>query len=476
MNTTMNIANMSALKIAQLTGNFGLSMANLKKEAGKIEVDHQLAMNKIIDDNALSVFDYKSKTTDKINNIKFDMSLSRKEKADAISKIRTDYTNNMLKLSDKLVADTRANNDYVDKQLTKVHDMLKQSQDEGKVKLNEKILSGAFDKLSPLQKQQLAKDAGLSLSEVEGQKTSTVYSAVNAGLSAAIPGQIISPSSMKVIYDDANARIAAGTPVALAINQAILANANQLPEYKKYVAETAQNRQLDVTKAQTDIDLKRAQIAGTMAAAEATTQAAKSDALKQFQFTTDQTTGMQIRSNVYTGESTATPISKLAEKSQTVSAGDFVKSKEGFRSEAYLDSAGVPTIGYGFTSINGKPVKMGDTMDKATADSIFGDKLNEYTNFNNFVTVPLNENQETALNSFEYNLGKGIWNKPETKTLLNKINAGDFAGAAEEMKKFNKAKDPATGQLRELGGLTSRRRDEASLLTSNPNIINSEFG
>jgi len=38
-----------------------------------------------------------------------------------------------------------------------------------------------------------------------------------------------------------------------------------------------------------------------------------------------------------------------------------------------------------------------------------------YTNFKNFITVPLTEEQEMALTSFEYNLGRNIWTKPTDK-------------------------------------------------------------
>lgn len=48
---------------------------------------------------------------------------------------------------------------------------------------------------------------------------------------------------------------------------------------------------------------------------------------------------------------------------------------------------------------------MGDTMDRATADSEFDKQVQRYQNFQNLVTVPLSESQKAALTSFEYNLG-----------------------------------------------------------------------
>ncbi|GLK65426.1 lysozyme [Paracoccus kondratievae] len=50
--------------------------------------------------------------------------------------------------------------------------------------------------------------------------------------------------------------------------------------------------------------------------------------------------------------------------------------------------------------------------------------------------VSLNENQFGALVSFTYNLGAG---NLASSTLLRKLNAGDYAGAAAEFPRWNKA-------------------------------------
>ena len=41
-------------------------------------------------------------------------------------------------------------------------------------------------------------------------------------------------------------------------------------------------------------------------------------------------------------------------------AVNFIAKEEGLRLNAYLCSAGVPTIGYGTTKMDGVPVKLGD--------------------------------------------------------------------------------------------------------------------
>jgi lysozyme len=144
-------------------------------------------------------------------------------------------------------------------------------------------------------------------------------------------------------------------------------------------------------------------------------------------------------------------------------ADEFLKKKEGFKEQAYIDGAGKPTIGYGFTTINGKPVKMGDTITREEADAELQKQIGKYQSFKNKVKVTLTEDQETALTSFEYNLGGGVWNTTG-KAIIHSINAGDFEEAARLMLQYNKAKDPKTGKLRVLPGLTSRRQEEGNLL------------
>ena len=75
----------------------------------------------------------------------------------------------------------------------------------------------------------------------------------------------------------------------------------------------------------------------------------------------------------------------------------------------------------------------------------------------NLVKVKLTQGQFDALVSFAYNLGARALS---TSTLLQKLNAGDYTGAADEFPRWNKA----GGKV--LPGLTWRREAERALFLS----------
>jgi len=149
---------------------------------------------------------------------------------------------------------------------------------------------------------------------------------------------------------------------------------------------------------------------------------------------------------------------------QDMLSKEFIKSKEGFREKAYKDGAGKWTIGYGFTSIDGTPVKEGDVISKEDAEFQLDRILDEHKTFKNKITRELTPYQEDALASFEYNLGGGVWNKPRGMKIIEAINNGDFNTAAELWRTYNKIKNPKTGQYEVSKGLVSRREEEAKML------------
>lgn len=129
----------------------------------------------------------------------------------------------------------------------------------------------------------------------------------------------------------------------------------------------------------------------------------------------------------------------------------LVQQFEGCKLKAYLCPAGVPTIGYGRT----KGVKLGDTCSQAQADAWLVEEYDAFeAGVRKLITVVVTANQLGALTSFAYNLGLGAL---RSSTLLKRLNAGDYAGAAAQFARWDKA----AGKT--LAGLTRRRAAEAAL-------------
>ncbi|MFY7136524.1 lysozyme [Enterobacter cloacae complex sp. SYL001] len=137
----------------------------------------------------------------------------------------------------------------------------------------------------------------------------------------------------------------------------------------------------------------------------------------------------------------------------------LIKQFEGCKLTAYQDSVGVWTIGYGWTQpVDGKPVRAGMTIKQETAERLLKTGLVSYeSDVSRLVKVGLTQGQFDALVSFTYNLGA---RSLSTSTLLRKLNAGDYAGSADEFLRWNKA----GGKV--LNGLTRRREAERALFLS----------
>ena len=129
----------------------------------------------------------------------------------------------------------------------------------------------------------------------------------------------------------------------------------------------------------------------------------------------------------------------------------LIKKFEGIELEAYQDSVGVWTIGYGHT----KGVKEGDNISLKQAEQMLEEELVEYEGYiNNMVELGLEQNQFDALVAWVYNLGP---TNLRESTLLKVLNQGLFDEVPFEIKRWNKA----GGQV--LNGLVRRREAEALL-------------
>lgn len=129
---------------------------------------------------------------------------------------------------------------------------------------------------------------------------------------------------------------------------------------------------------------------------------------------------------------------------------------EGCYLQAYLCPAKVWTIGIGTTVYpNGVKVKKGDKCTLEQAHEYLAHDMIEFEKtVNDSVKVPLSQNQFDALVSLTYNIGSTAF---KNSTLLKKLNAKDFTGAADQFLRWNK------GGGKVMKGLVRRREAERAL-------------
>ncbi len=130
---------------------------------------------------------------------------------------------------------------------------------------------------------------------------------------------------------------------------------------------------------------------------------------------------------------------------------DFIKSFEGLRLKSYDDGVGVQTIGYGST----RGIAKGMTITQEQAERMLKNDIARFEpEIEKLVKVPLSQNQWDALMSFTYNLGA---TNLASSTLLKLLNAGDYARAAEQFGRWNRAGG------KEFSGLARRRAAEQKI-------------
>ena len=133
---------------------------------------------------------------------------------------------------------------------------------------------------------------------------------------------------------------------------------------------------------------------------------------------------------------------------------DLIKQFESLQLKAYKCSANVWTIGYGHT----KNVKEGDRISQDQANCfLMQDLYSVERAIIRLVKVKLNQNQFDALCSLIFNIGISAFNK---STLLAKLNTGDYVGAAEQFRRWNKVNNVV------MAGLVRRRQAEEDLFNA----------
>ncbi|ENX41334.1 lysozyme [Acinetobacter sp. NIPH 2100] len=134
----------------------------------------------------------------------------------------------------------------------------------------------------------------------------------------------------------------------------------------------------------------------------------------------------------------------------------LITSFEDLKLHAYDDGVGVWTIGFGTTVYpNNIRVKKGDSCTLEQAKSFFQHDLRRFqATVNENVNVALSQNQFDALVSLTFNIGQTAF---KNSTLLKKLNANDYSGAADQFLVWNK------GGGKILKGLVRRREVERNL-------------
>jgi lysozyme len=144
---------------------------------------------------------------------------------------------------------------------------------------------------------------------------------------------------------------------------------------------------------------------------------------------------------------------------------DFIMEQEGCVLHTYLDSAGIPTIGYGSTMYkDGTKPKIGEVISQQEAEDLLKwEVANKTASISNFVSnVPLNQNQYDALTSFTYNAGIGALH---SSTLLKRVKANPSDPTIRDAF-LMWDKIHVDGVLVVSQGLLSRRKKEADLYFS----------
>ena len=134
---------------------------------------------------------------------------------------------------------------------------------------------------------------------------------------------------------------------------------------------------------------------------------------------------------------------------------------EDYRGAAYLDSGKVPTLGYGAT----QGVKMGDTTTPARAlIRLHADASEHARAIGRCIKAPLYQYEFDAYLSLAFNIGAGAFCRgaapDQPPTLIDLINAERYAEACARIAQFDKYRNPNTGRLEALPGLTKRRLSE----------------
>jgi len=135
---------------------------------------------------------------------------------------------------------------------------------------------------------------------------------------------------------------------------------------------------------------------------------------------------------------------------------ELIKHFEGFSAKQYICAGGKPTIGYGHVILPNENFPPRITKEQAE-ELLAKDIVRFEIDVMACVKVPLTQGQFDALVSFAFNLGGAAL---RGSTLLKRLNAKDYDGAATEFSRWVFASG------KRLAGLARRREAERELFLS----------
>lgn len=137
---------------------------------------------------------------------------------------------------------------------------------------------------------------------------------------------------------------------------------------------------------------------------------------------------------------------------------DIIKASEQLRLTAYMPTKNdVWTIGWGHT----RTAKAGMRITVTEAERLLQRDLAWVrVAIARNVKVALTQPQYDALASLIFNIGEGNFAR---STVLRRLNASDYVGAANAFTMWNKQRSRKTGKMVVLRGLTRRRAEERAL-------------
>jgi GH24 family phage-related lysozyme (muramidase) len=167
--------------------------------------------------------------------------------------------------------------------------------------------------------------------------------------------------------------------------------------------------------------------------------------------------GKSVAQAVSQAAAKAAPVTKVLSQvaaQATDTMMQMIGRSEGFRATKYWDKKGY-SIGYGHQI---QPGENFDTLTRPQALALLAKDVAKYSrHVAGVVGRALTSNQLGALTSLAYNIGTAAFDK---STLLRKVQAGDFQGAAAEFGRWNKVRS-GNGTFLADAGLTARRAMEA---------------